>query len=225
MSHFTVLVVGENIEDQLAPFDENISLPRYREATKEELIAKGKREIEEYKNGLYARFLKDPDEYKANCHNSGHIEYLEKEFPEKLKWNDNQIHQDQLRWYEPGDIGPDGEVYSTYNPNSKWDWWVLGGRWSGLIKLKDGATGVIGQAGTFGNETGIDQAKIGDIANLDEITTFAVLKDGKWYEKGEMGWWGIAHNEKDEEEWNNQFKKLLSDLPADTTISIIDCHI
>ena len=22
----------------------------------------------------------------------------------------------------------------TYNPNSKWDWWEIGGRWNGLIK-------------------------------------------------------------------------------------------
>ena len=25
------------------------------------------------------------------------------------------------------------EVYSTYNPDSKWDWWVIGGRWDGFF--------------------------------------------------------------------------------------------
>jgi hypothetical protein len=27
-----------------------------------------------------------------------------------------------------------GTVKSTYNPDSKWDWWTLGGRWTGIFK-------------------------------------------------------------------------------------------
>ena len=33
---------------------------------------------------------------------------------------------------------PDGSVRSMYNPNSKWDWWEIGGRCSGLLMTKDG---------------------------------------------------------------------------------------
>lgn len=33
----------------------------------------------------------------------------------------------------------DGNIYSTYNPNSKWDWYCVGGRWGGLLKLKASA--------------------------------------------------------------------------------------
>ena len=29
----------------------------------------------------------------------------------------------------------DGNIYSTYNPNSKWDWWTEGGRWGGMLRL------------------------------------------------------------------------------------------
>ena len=29
MSHFTVLVVGEDVDEQLAPFDESIIVPKY----------------------------------------------------------------------------------------------------------------------------------------------------------------------------------------------------
>jgi hypothetical protein len=35
----------------------------------------------------------------------------------------------------------------------------------------------------------------GDVVRTDEIDraaikpTFAVVKDGRWYERGEMGWW------------------------------------
>ena len=33
-------------------------------------------------------------------------------------------------------------VWGRYtNPNSKWDWWTIGGRWSGLLMLKPEAYG------------------------------------------------------------------------------------
>ena len=39
-------------------------------------------------------------------------------------------------------IESDGSLYSasTYNPRSKWDYWRVGGRWSGGLKLKQGAS-------------------------------------------------------------------------------------
>ncbi len=40
-------------------------------------------------------------------------------------------------------VSPQGEVTATYdrtNPNAHWDWWQLGGRWSGMLRLKPGAT-------------------------------------------------------------------------------------
>jgi hypothetical protein len=226
MSHFTVMVIGAKPEKQLAPFDENLETPRYVKYTKEQLIEKGKKDTENYKNGTYARFLADTEKYKSDCQNQRHIDYLENEFPKKLNRTDEEIYQDEISAYVPKEIGSDGEVYSDYNPKSKWDWYVLGGRWSGLIKLKEGANGKSGQGSlVMQNEAGIDQAKKGDIANFDELITFAVLKDGEWFERGEMGWWGIVHDQKDEELWENELKKMVQGLPDDTLISIFDCHI
>lgn len=31
----------------------------------------------------------------------------------------------------------DGNIYSTYNPDSKWDWYEIGGRFKGHLKIKD----------------------------------------------------------------------------------------
>jgi hypothetical protein len=225
MSHFTVLVVGNDPEKELEPFNENTRLPRYVEYTKEQLIEKQRKEIEEYKNSTYAKFLTDPEKYKAEHNNPHHIDYLENKFPAELKLTDEELHKIGLEDYEPENIGTDGEVYSTYNPKSKWDWYQLGGRWSGMIKLKEGKEGVIGSPGLGVHEVGIDQAKKGDIANFDEIKTFAVLKDGQWYEIGKMGWWAMVSDEKDKEAWDSEFKKLIEGLPDDTLISIYDCHI
>lgn len=62
-------------------------------------------------------------------------------------------------------------------------------------------------------------------AGRNALSTFAVLKDGEWFEKGEMGWFGMAHNEMDQDKWNEEFMKLLKSLPGDTVISVYDCHI
>jgi hypothetical protein len=54
------------------------------------------------------------------------------------------------------------------------------------------------------------------------IASFAVLKDGTWYEKGSMGW-GCVTGEKDD--WAEEFGKLLDSLSDDTLLTIVDCHI
>lgn len=62
-------------------------------------------------------------------------------------------------------------------------------------------------------------------AGDNSATPFAILKDGKWYEKGEMGWWGMVSNEKDKHSWNEEFHKLMRDLDPNTLLTVVDCHI
>jgi hypothetical protein len=205
MSHFTCLVIGGNIENQLAPFDEAIEVPEYSNGavSQEDLDNM----VEYYKkNGIEFQTFDELYAAKGN------------------DWNGNAWRKGTDTW----------QSYSTYNPKSKWDWYELGGRWAGRIKVKEG---VEYEEPNFSYgwdepskqevlaERRTDNALIKDIENLDELTTFSVLKDGVWYERGEMGWWGISINDKDEDEWNNELKKLLSGLPDNTLISIIDCHI
>jgi len=57
------------------------------------------------------------------------------------------------------------------------------------------------------------------------ISTFALVKDGEWYEKGEMGWWACVSNEMNQDEWNLKVNEMFNELPDDTLVSIFDCHI
>lgn len=57
------------------------------------------------------------------------------------------------------------------------------------------------------------------------LSTFAILKDGEWIEKGKMGWFGCATNERSQSEWNTKVNEMLNDLDDDKVITIIDCHI
>lgn len=213
-------------------------------------------------------------------------------------------------------------VIERTNPNKQWDWYLLGGRWTGFFTMKheyDGITGspgvitppakygtadqaIKGQidfetirrkdgevareryrklAGFFGGsipkvdipwETLCDDSydarrekydqqpamvrlnvirKDKSLSNEDSLfltfvnlesyqiseeeyvqnardsatVTFAVIKDGKWYDRGNMGMWGIVTGEKDKDTWNQEFNALLDSLPDDTLLSIYDCHI
>ncbi len=57
------------------------------------------------------------------------------------------------------------------------------------------------------------------------ITAFAVVKDGKWYERGRMGWWAVVHDEKEKDAWEREVNKLVSVFEADTWITVVECHI
>lgn len=66
-------------------------------------------------------------------------------------------------WYAVDDQGL--YTLSTYNPKSRWDWWSLGGRWSGFFKLRPGAKGVKGRDGVFGgmDDGGVDMYQLRDL--------------------------------------------------------------
>lgn len=284
MSHFTVMVIGENPEALLQPFHEY-------ECTGIE------------------------DEFVVFVPADENIEEEYKEHEDDYE----SVEQFAADWfgYEKNDDGVWGRMT---NPNAKWDWYQLGGRWSGdLIRLKEGVEGFEGEP-SWGNPTsfGVDAAFKGDIdfdgikneaekngrarykevmkvfngklpvldhvwyemiddknekynkldisekrdmyhnqsaiklinenhevlghffeisdfdctedeyaerKRKDAFSTFAVIKNGKWYERGEMGWWACISNEKEQNDWNKEQGDLLEDVSDDTLISIYDCHI
>jgi len=220
------MVIGDNPEGQLEKYDENIVMDRYIKKTKEQLIADGKAEIAEFKETCYDKYHENPEEYIKGCTNPNHLEYLTGKFFEKLGWTDEEIFEQAASEYS--DVDEEGNAWSTYNPLSKWDWYVLGGRWKGMLKVKEGVVAVEGEAGIFGRDpdcTGFDSAIKGDILNLDEIVPFAVVKDGEWFESGKMGWWGMVSDEQDANDWKTKVGELLNGLEDTTRISMFDCHI
>lgn len=115
MSHFITLVFnkenGKTVEQLLAPFDENNVYAAYVQYTKEQAIKEVRKEIDEYKNGLYAKYLENPKEYEENCHNKGHIEYLKNEFPKRLDWTDEECYEYMKKYYSEDMIRKMGIYY------------------------------------------------------------------------------------------------------------------
>ena len=65
----------------------------------------------------------------------------------------------------------------------------------------------------------LDQA----LEDVAPFSTFAVLMDGKWYEKGEMGWWAMVAGE--DENWSSKFADLFASLDGEKWLTVVDCHI
>lgn len=244
MSHFTVLVIGKDPEEQLEPFSENLEVPEYSEdcycigieandrATDKTIAKFG--EFDTIRNAYFKLSEAERTDEKWQEMTGEWLKFREQEIAADTEKNSPRADCEECHGT--------GKTLSTYNPDSKWDWYSIGGRWRGYFKLKDGKEGRQGVPGVFDNETlvqgGVDQALKGDIDfvgtleahkkawdNTISIATHAVVKDGKWYEVGSMGWWGMVTNKKDENEWDAEFEKLVYSLPDDVLLTVFDCHI
>lgn len=151
MSHYCVGVITKNrpteeiIAEIMNPFYEGIEVKPYICETPAQYLEKKRRELEDYKtSGPYAQWASDPEKYEEDCSNPAHIEYL-RNFMTIYNSTDEQLLEERKQFYpaEEGEgcewIDGDGNVWTTYNPISKWDWYVIGGRWNDCIPLKCGA--------------------------------------------------------------------------------------
>lgn len=152
MSHFTVLVIGDDVEGQLAPYDENMRVEAYKDYLKPHTI--------ERMNESWKRRDEQPD---AELSFGEFLEGKERLPPLSVDHIPDPSPEELLEWLPEawgGEYGMDEQgLYqlTTYNPKSKWDWWEVGGRWRGYFKLKAEAMdsaetlAVMGRPGVFDN--------------------------------------------------------------------------
>jgi len=233
MSHFTVLVLGPNPEEKLAPYQENNmgDCPdEYLEfvdesgsiqddldnGTQKEWHADGHIEVTEaelntLKNDSILNLKdKDKDSFDNKVYDIGDKISVRFEYPEKVwrgtgnqRWSDtvyaeiaaiDQKSKDKFdfitlrKTQSPKDI-PLSAKYPTFkhmaeeyhgykldgetgkygyweNPNSKWDWYQLGGRWLGTFKKKKGSEAELGSGSLLmssGPTFDADSIKKGDV--------------------------------------------------------------
>lgn len=290
MSHFTVLVIGDDINKALAPFNEQ------------------------------------PEEDDEAC--KPHMVWTV--YGKKDEYHGDTKEEAEKACADVGDTINDGPY--CHNSQAKWDWYQLGGRWSGMLKHKPDSTShkggskslLAGGGGppegrcdsilkkdldlegmfaekeklakkwwaeaqsVFGdtpehksweqtladhkekygkmdkdiadkareeyyaqprvqvaqlaakeNEDSVFNWRVGftadDFSTTKEefikrmkvraISTYAILHNGEWIQKGEMGWFGMSNDEMTQDEWDDKFLKFLDELPDDARLSVVDCHI
>lgn len=275
MSHFTVLVITDN-----EPTAETLHAA---------LLPYHEYECTGYKE--YTQFVpEDMDE-------------LQKDFAKHGE--EGQSFDDFVPEWNGAEKNEEGVWGRLTNPNAKWDWYQVGGRWSGSLltnsgervdscKLSDLAlTEMLDEAEKGANRWYDDFEEItkdkifppapwktfrGDYDDIEEaraayreysavtavtteeaqetlgffffddvlsysryhnggreayvsykrnsaLSSFALLKEGAWIERGDMGWFGMVADEKDPDAWQAQFTKALLDLPSDAWLTMVDCHI
>ena len=207
MSHFLTYVFtipnGANIEELLAKYDENLEYPKYLSKTKAQVIEESKKSLNQWLESKYYKdFIENPQKLKTES--PSQAEFLES-IPNILESNE-KIYKFGIEDIPEDCIDSQGNVYSTYNPYSKWDWYKQGGRW---------------RDNPYEGKTVKELLKEKEI-----ITPFAfVTPSGEWHEKGEMGFWACVTNPKKPQDWENEFLETLKKLDGTTICNVVDCHI
>lgn len=192
--HYSVAVVGnESVADMLEPFADGFEVDEY-------LVG----EVSEHEKEMFMSYHKQRGLISDDCtFEEGYAQY-------GMDWNGNAFRKDNDGvWRE----------YSTCNPNAEWDWYEIGGRWPGKLLLKEGVSATEPLGFSYGwrsedkkkfveeHPNAADSARIEDIANLDELTSYAVLINGEWIVNE-----GLV-------------KPYLAGVDPSTIITIVDCHM
>ncbi len=106
--------------------------------------------------------------------------------------------------------------YTNYNENSQWDWWTIGGRWEGFFK----------DISHYENEGLVSDYLKALKKDPENYKVFAfVTPDGKWHEKGKMGWFGFSADNKAQDKWDEEIIKALKPYEKGYRAIAVDCHI
>ena len=177
MSHFVVVVIGNDYEGQLAPFIEQSDDPENDEFFTFKNLSEDKEEKEayltkqtslvDYLGNVYSKY---DDKFQKPGSKSWEREFF---LPEGAVLREGAItelyptYEDYLKSYCGYRYNPNQRAYGYWhNPQAKWDWYQVGGRWTGYFKLKEGRYGLNGDPGlmTPQAKTGwADSVLIGDI--------------------------------------------------------------
>lgn len=245
MSHYLVGVIVNDISEVdsvLAPYDENMRVEPYIDRTKAQIIADGKACKEKY------------------SHNEDIADWMK---PYLEATTDEELYKLEIEDYEEDDIDKDGNILSTYNPNSKWDWYSIGGRWDdgdNVIQIKDfklyddlndNTIALYKRAwDSFEGKSELSEEdsnaifdgfrlyndsyyleRYGTCENyikaMSSNIPYAFVDANGWYEKGQMGWWGMDNATQESIEDYTEFaeKYFTAEENQNKYIVWVDCHI
>jgi len=265
LSHFSLLVVGENVDEKLAPFQEGSETFIEPVDITDEVASDIAESISGGKTLAEALEYWGWDDKVVACKGDHGSDYL-------VLDGDTVVEAVQFR-----------------NPNPKWDWYEIGGRWPGLLLLKDGnradsarkcdidvegmraaardsaakqydtVMSVVAGRTWKGLEQlraehggDVDAARTAywaqDVPSNEEIRTicgyvgcdeylvsreeyirsaaaravgtYAVLKDGVWYENGSSAWSAGTNAA-----WADECAALFDSIPDGELVTVVDCHI
>lgn len=174
MSHFVVWVFGEDPDNQLAPFHEFECT-----GVDDEFVV----DVD-----VTSQYLKEWEEANSGSQDQdshGHLRLVgpeTKSFQEFLE--DENISQGGK--YTRYVISPEGEikVIRRTNPNAKWDWYTVGGRWDRSLQLRGGKK--------------VNQATLAEL-DLESILAQRALEAGSEWDR----WHEVLQTHPVPKQWND----------------------
>lgn len=226
-------------------YSKNMINKNLKEMLYENLVKSG--EIEVY-DPLKHNYEKERYLYiTMSDHKAEYVELFKKNYP-NLFDNFSSLYAKKGEDWNGGNwrinhLTGNWEEYSTYNPNSVFDWYAYGGRWDSSIKTK---------TDEYVNECLLEEIDWTDFKPEDyeeeekedfwgkkyhplkenvkwhfteNNPPYCLFVDGCHYSIGDMGWFGCSSNEKDENVWSKEVQNILSKLPRNSEVYLLDFHI
>ena len=254
MSHYCVGVIVEDIdnfeaeiEEILAPYDENLEVKPYLYKTKAQIIEEAKQLVPIIKK----KIEEDPKYQIVDTYREQILAAV----------TDEDFYQ--AMYDEDYEYDEEGNQLTTYNPNSKWDWYQIGGRfrheedsvqiknfklydemdeetkkkyrqvWENFltgIKNPEGLEKeIFGEFRLWKDSYYIDRYGTCDnwIKQVNSNLPYAFVDKNGWYEKGKMGWFGCDNATKESINDYTAFAEAYFADPANQEkwIVWVDCHI
>lgn len=216
--HFSLLVItkdfpsGTILSDIMEPYDENLEYEH--EIEKKDIISAGETDLRKIINS-YDLSISSSSQSETNEKFSYFLDIISKSKNMVLTENDLYNFELDVRGYNK--ILPNGNVIlTTYNDNAKWDYWTVGGRFTGWLPAK--YSHILEKRRTNDYNPDNDVIKISelDIKNLRK--TYSILSE-------KTGWVDEDCEMKDNN-YDDIFDSIIMDPDnVDSYVSIIDYHI
>lgn len=247
MSHFIVVVIGENWEGQLAPYSEQLEVDPYKDDEGEETTYNPKSRWDWYEmGGRWRGFFPMKPEGSGVVGGAG---VFKNEAPpctaDQLKLGDVDFER-AIREREAGARKRFGEwkscwekVGPSYKDTVSWKTMKESAQLRGepvetarkayhaqpLIEASNKNEKLRYMRDCCVEEFGFDEEKY--VAECKEgiLVPHAFVIGGHWIQQGRMGWWAIMSPETEAAEWSAFSKIIYSQIDKDTLVTAVDCHI
>lgn len=224
MTHFVGVLVSPGLEpdeDILEKFDENRDATDHVDETRGQIIRRVRREADDF-----IAASKNPDSWASHASDA-----QKKRLLDTISMTDDEVFDRELKSWGPGyedEFDEDGNHHTTYNPDSKWDWYTYGGRFADVYD--DSSQGMT----TTDYAAEVEKIPVSDDADEDWsgdgpwVPSSIVYRDEngepRWDEDGPTGWFGFHESNVNPKDWKEHVLSVLREHDGEH-VFFIDFHI
>ncbi len=189
-----------------------------------------------YKDGNTKRFIdRIMEPYSEHLEVESYIsktaDEVREEYEEASKkhpeYKDMDIEEWSEKWYGEK-LDKEGNLLSTFNQDSFYDWYRVGGRWDGYLtdnrRRSDNGFNFDDIHEEVENNSISVEDMIKNIDNYEYLPGKLLDTDGSVYEHRKYGWFGMSEDVKGDDIWKKEFVQVLHNN-RDCYLVSLDCHV